>query len=242
MKNAIILAAGKSSQLAQFTYEKPKGLFRVKGEILIRSQVCLYSSMRNCRKSINRQEELFAHLAAKDIGIDKSVIHMELSSWKISYYVTDAKNCDFENHPEQLKTGMKFLRRLHEVKADESVKIFDDVAEGKKMMAIASATKGNLAREFAELVEKVDRLYPLVKADAERLGYALVLCHNDTYEPNYLYDNNEEMYLIDWEYAGMNYVANDIGCILCRYNWTDEQIEKYLRAFVGRELTQDEHR
>lgn len=37
--NAIILAAGKSSRFAPFTYEKPKGLFRVKGEILIERQI-----------------------------------------------------------------------------------------------------------------------------------------------------------------------------------------------------------
>ena len=48
--------------------------------------------------------------------------------------------------------------------------------------------------------------------------------------------------LLDWEYAGLNYAANDIGCILSRYDWTDEQIERYLKAFVGRELTKDEHR
>ena len=39
MKNAIILAAGKSSKFAPFTYEKPKGLFCVKGEILIERQI-----------------------------------------------------------------------------------------------------------------------------------------------------------------------------------------------------------
>lgn len=191
---------------------------------------------------INRQAELFAQMVAKDIGIDKSVIYMDLSGWKISYYVKNARNCNFEKYPNQLKTGMEFLRRLHAVKADETVKIFDNVAEGKKLISIASATKGNLNREFIELIEKVDKLYPLVKADAERLGYSLVLCHNDIYEPNFLYDDNGEMYLIDWEYAGRNYAANDIGCILCRYNWTDEEIEKYLKAFVGRELTFDEHR
>lgn len=37
--NAIILAAGKSSRFAPFTYEKPKGLFRVKGEVLIERQI-----------------------------------------------------------------------------------------------------------------------------------------------------------------------------------------------------------
>jgi thiamine kinase-like enzyme len=99
-----------------------------------------------------------------------------------------------------------------------------------------------LEREFADVIAKVEQLYPLVKKDAERLGYGLVLCHNDTYEPNYLYDDKGEIYLIDWEYAGLNYAANDIGCILCRYDWSDAQIERYLKAFVGRELTEDEHR
>ena len=37
--NAIILAAGKSTRFAPFTYERPKGLFRVKGEILIERQI-----------------------------------------------------------------------------------------------------------------------------------------------------------------------------------------------------------
>lgn len=39
MKNAIILAAGKSERFAPFTYERPKGLFCVKGEILIERQI-----------------------------------------------------------------------------------------------------------------------------------------------------------------------------------------------------------
>lgn len=39
MRNAIILAAGKSNRFAPFTYERPKGLFCVKGEILIERQI-----------------------------------------------------------------------------------------------------------------------------------------------------------------------------------------------------------
>lgn len=191
---------------------------------------------------INRQAELFCQMNAKEIGIDKSVIKMELSGWKLSYYVKDAKNCDFEKYPEQLETGMEFLHKLHALQSDGTVKVFDDVEEGKKLMGIASATKGNLFREFATEVEKVEKLYKYVKKDAGRLGYGLVPCHNDTYEPNYLYDDKGEMYLIDWEYAGLNYEANDICCITCRYDWTEEQIEKYFREYMGRELTEDEHR
>ena len=39
ISNAIILAAGKSTRFAPFTYERPKGLFRVKGEYLIERQI-----------------------------------------------------------------------------------------------------------------------------------------------------------------------------------------------------------
>ena len=38
-RNAIILAAGKSTRFAPFTYERPKGLFRVRGEYLIERQI-----------------------------------------------------------------------------------------------------------------------------------------------------------------------------------------------------------
>ena len=193
---------------------------------------------------INRQAEYFAQMAAKDIGIDKTVIDMSLDGWKISYYVRDAKNCDFEQNEAQLIRGMEMLHQLHAVPVpnEANVKVFDDVAEAKKLMEIASATKGHLKKEFADIIAKIDRLYPAIQKDAERLGYGLVLCHNDTYEPNYLYDDKGEMYLIDWEYAGMNYAVNDIGCILCRYDWTDAQIERYLRYYVGRELTKEERR
>lgn len=215
---------------------------------------------------IDRQAELYSQMMAKEIGIDKSVIDMSLSGWKISYYVEEAQNCDYEEDhdsmklsaDEQLSISMEYLHKLHRVPIDDAsiasfaskynagsdfmVKEFDDVEEGKKLMRIASSTKGNLIREFATEIEKAEKLYKYVKADAERLGYKKVLCHNDTYAPNYLIDKGGEIFLIDWEYAGMNYGANDIACIICRYDWTDEQVERYLRVYVGHELNDDERR
>ena len=216
---------------------------------------------------IDRQTELYAQMMAKEMGIDNSVIKMDLGGWKLSYYVRNALNCNYEEDDsrylksadEQLRISMEYLHKLHNVSIDDGdivsfakshdfdpdmfrVKIFDDVEEGKKLMRIASATKGNLMVEFADMIEKAERLYKAIEEDARRLGYKKVLCHNDTYAPNYLIDDQGEIFLIDWEYAGINYAANDICCILCRYDWADEQVEKYLRTFTGRELTADERR
>lgn len=215
---------------------------------------------------IDRQAEYYSQMTAREIGIDKSVIDMHLSGWKISHYVNGAKNCNYEENlnefpisaDKQLDISMEYLHKLHNVSIDKEsiksfanryhivndfhVKEFDDIEEGKKLMKIASNTKGNLLAEFATEIEKAERLYKYVKIDAERLGFQKVLCHNDTYAPNYLIDNCGDIFLIDWEYAGINYGANDIACILCRYDWTDEQVERYLRVYVGHELCQDERR
>lgn len=191
---------------------------------------------------INRNSELFAQRVARNIGVDTSVIKMDSDGWKISYYVPEAKNCDFVHSSDQLSVAMQYLHKLHQVSTNETVKVFDNVKEGYKLMQIASATKGNLLKEFHEINTKVKRLYTLLKRDAERLHYDLVLCHNDVYEPNYLIDKFGQIYLIDWEYAGLNYEANDIGCLLCRYDWSDQQIKLYLEAYFGRSLNSDEER
>ena len=185
----------------------------------------------NSGNLVDRKSELFIQMVARDIGIDRSVITMDLSGWKLSYYVPDAKTCDFTANPAHLGTGMEYLHRLHAVKSDGSLRVFDNVAEGKKLMRIASATKGNLQREFSELLEKVDRLYAYVKQDAARLGYGLVPCHNDVYEPNFLYDRDGNVYLIDWEYAGMQDPHVDIA-MFCIYSLYDrKEIDKLIDIY-----------
>lgn len=193
---------------------------------------------------IDRTTELFAQEKAGKLGIDESVIKMDLSGWKISHYIHNARNCNLEESDEQLETIMDYLHRIHsvDVASEKNVKVFDNVAEANKLMEMASMIKGNLKREFAVLIEKIDILYDAVRADAKRLGYGLVLCHNDVYEPNFIYDSEGKVYLVDWEYAGMNYAANDVGSIICRYDFDDCQIERYFRAYIGHELTDDERR
>ena len=66
-KNAIILAAGKSNRFAPFTYEKPKGLFRVKGEILIERQIeqLLAAGVKDIYVVVGYMKEKFFYLEQK---------------------------------------------------------------------------------------------------------------------------------------------------------------------------------
>ncbi len=188
---------------------------------------------------VDRKTELFAQYKARELKIDTSVIYMDFTGWKLSYYVKDMVACDLDNDDKQLEKAMEYLRTLHKAKWDDTVKSFDNFQEGKKLMLIASATKGNLFEEFSDIINKAGKIDAYLKND----GYwETVLCHNDIYAPNYLVTDSGDMYLIDWEYAGLNDKANDVACICCRYDFSQEQIERYLRAYFNRELTADEHR
>lgn len=193
---------------------------------------------------IDRRTEFFAQMSARDLGVDKSVITMTLDGWKLSYCVQNLVECDFRKHDDQLEKGMKYLRRIHalEIPQDGSVKTFDDFEEGLKLMKIASATKGNLLQEFSEEIEKAKVLDKYLKEDAKRMGIKPVCCHNDTYEPNFLATEDGDLYMIDWEYAGINDPANDLACFFCRYEYSDEDIDKFIKAYFQREPTNDEYR
>lgn len=191
---------------------------------------------------IDRATELYAQTKAKELGLDNSVIYMDETGWKISRFVEDLAECDFIKYPKQLDMAMNYLRRMHEITVTVPLKRFDTLEEALKLMKIASAAKGNLFLEFADLIDKVKRLDGYVKHEAKQLKIREVLCHNDTYEPNFLVTREDNMYLIDWEYAGLNDPASDLGCMLCRGDYTEEQTERYLLSYYGRELTDKEYR
>ena len=57
------------------------------------------------------------------------------------------------------------------------------------------------------MAQKAQRLKRLIDAD----GAKRCLTHNDFFHLNFLIDEHDSMYLIDWEYSGMSDYASDFG-------------------------------
>ena len=86
--NAVILAAGTSSRFAPLSYEMPKALIEVKGEVLIERQIrqlqetgideiVIVTGSRNCfgRKSgLSEAEQSCQHLCCK--GLSEEHVHL----------------------------------------------------------------------------------------------------------------------------------------------------------------------
>lgn len=196
----------------------------------------------NADSLVDRRTELFSQKAATELGIDKSVIYTDISGWKVSHYIENSRHCDVVGSDRELSVACEYLHKIHGVTPDGTVKIFDNIVEGKKLLARATATSGNVFRELEPTLRKLEALDAEIKKDAERLGYERVVCHNDVYDLNFLTDDKGDVYLIDWEYSGLNYAVNDICGITTRYDWTDEEVYRYFKVYAGHDLTADERR
>lgn len=88
--------------------------------------------------------------------------------------------------------------------------------------------------------------YHDVVAEAESLRTALAAhpaplapCHCDPLCENFL-DTGEKMWIVDWEYSGMNDPMWDLGDLSVEGGFSDEQDEEMLAAYFGREPTEAE--
>ena len=67
VRNAVILAAGLSSRLVPLSYERPKGMLRVRGEVLVERQIeqLLRRGISDISVAVGYKKEYFFYLAAK---------------------------------------------------------------------------------------------------------------------------------------------------------------------------------
>ena len=186
---------------------------------------------------IDRTGEVAALEAARSLGIDDTFVFEDpRRGWKISRFVPNSQQPD-PHDPDQLGQMMRMGRRLHET--DVTVARRFDFYEEAKRYEHLLLEKGPIdIPGYAEMSDKVDRLEEFVRADEA----PTCLCHNDFFFMNFLIDEDDKYYLIDWEYAGMSDYANDFGtCVVCCQLDEDEALTA-LEDYLGHEPTRQEVR
>ena len=116
------------------------------------------------------------------------------------------------------------LRGVHDLGRVEGV--FDPYADITRWMSLLTA-KGT------PLPSRLEPLLDLVAAStavrSRPIENEMVLCHNDPYHLNFL--DNGSLWLIDWEYAGMNDPMYDLAGI--GYTLDDRGRDLLLEAYYG---------
>ena len=80
-----------------------------------------------------------------------------------------------------------------------------------------------------------------IKAAVDAAGIApRVPCHNDSLMGNWVLDGDGKLYLIDWEYSGMNEAMWDLSCLSIEADYSPELDNQLLEAYFGRPATVEE--
>ncbi len=184
---------------------------------------------------VDRAAEVVAQGVAKGLGIDYSVIDISEEGWKLSRFVPSERKFDYDD-PGDLAAGVAQIRALHESGATCAHEV-NLLSEGERLQGLASASKGDIQSELADVHRRVTRVWHHVELD----GWGKVLCHNDTYAVNWIVGPQGPC-LIDWEYAGMNDPMADLATMPVRDGLSRQKYDEILALYFGGETTYGQRR
>ena len=176
---------------------------------------------------ISREHEKKSLELAKSIDVDPTFIYMDSEeAWKISKFVKDIRIPSYDSF-EDSKRLLKVLRKLH----DQNLSVdweFLPWEEACKIEKILKEEKDGIADpEFESLKSDVERCYKATIGD----GVEKRFCHCDTYAPNWMFTDDGQAILIDWEYAGNADPGNDLGCYIMDAMWDIETTTEFIKEY-----------
>lgn len=187
---------------------------------------------------INRSDERKSTELGCRLGIDSPLLYFNDDGRKVMKFIHDPQPMSEEvmRRKENLLQAADIFHRLHTCGVDTGVRfeVFEMADLYEKIIR-----DGGVA--FYDDYDDVKKTVMDIKAEVDKDGEApKVPCHNDSLVGNWVLDGNGKLYLIDWEYSGMNEAMWDLSCLSIEADYSPENDSDLLNAYYGREATVDE--
>ena len=177
---------------------------------------------------VDRDEE-WANIQEVDrLGLNNITTYMEiLSGEKLAEYVegTIMSQTDIVSYNAM---SVAALKKLHN--SDLKFKDYDGAGRLNTYQNYCLETGFVFPQEYLDLRKKLDAI------QATQTNVKKVPCHCD-YQPTNLVISGDKLYVLDWEFAGMNDPIYDIACY---GNAGFDKALSLLEAYVGHEPTKEE--
>ncbi|MBL4932619.1 phosphotransferase [Clostridium paridis] len=187
---------------------------------------------KGTEEMINRIDEKNNSSLAADLGIDSKLIyHNPDTGVKISKYIENADTLTAMTAKKEanMELVIGLLKKLHY--SEIPIKnVFDPYVLIEKYEDLGKKYKGAFYEGYDEVKQKVLILKEiLIENDVE-----LKPCHNDTLPDNFV-KSNSKMYLIDWEYSGLNDPMWDLAAHSLESGFNENEEELFLRLYFDGE-------
>ena len=177
---------------------------------------------------ISRASEAFSLAAAKKLGLDPTVIHIDpVAGWKLSSFIENARPLDCRN-PDDLRSAARLMRRLHDARipSPHAIGLWDRIGSFVRQTTAAH-------KNFPDYAALHDRMASL-HARWHRESPPPVLCHGDCRAANFLAAPDGSVVLLDWECSAAFDPGFDIGTFICCSDFSPAEAESFLALYHGR--------
>jgi len=182
---------------------------------------------------IDRKVEMHNARVAARAGVSAEVIHADSDSGVLlTTYIDDSVTMtpqQFARREGSAARAGRALRRMHDWPEAFEFR-FELFAMIDDYLAILDERKAELPTGYAEVVESAAP----VRAALQQHPAVLAPCHCDPLCENFL-DDGERMWIVDWEYSGMNDPLWDLGDLSVEAGFSTAQDAEMMRAYCGRE-------
>lgn len=190
---------------------------------------------RGTEKFINRVEEKSNLELGSGLGINPKVVYFNVNTGlKITEKIKGAQKITNKNanSEEVMESVSVILRKLHDsnsaMKNDFNLFKLMDIYEELGVKAGARIFEG-----FYEVKEDIQ----ILKNHYETLLIKNVPCHIDPAYSNFVLNENNKMYLIDWEYSGMFDPMWDVASYLIECEFSQVETDLFIKYYFNREAT-----
>jgi thiamine kinase-like enzyme len=180
---------------------------------------------------INRDNEYAANLAASKLGIAPEVYYFIKPEGYLVTRFIHGRPLPVEEitQPENLCRVIQVIRRIHSMR--DIPGRFDVFEVVRDYARTARHFKVEFPAGYCDLMSTIDKAENLIKARPAQLHP----CHNDLLNANFL--SNGQLYILDWEYAGMGDIFFDLANFSDHHMLTDKQDRWMLNCYFDTEAT-----
>lgn len=180
---------------------------------------------------VRSDERVSTELACR-LGVDAPLLYFGEHGEKVTKYIENAVTMSAEtlHQKEHIEQVAAIFKKMHTCGEDTGIpfEVFEMAQSYEKII------EDKAVDMFDDYEEKKAKVM-VIKQEIDALLHApKVPCHNDPLCENWV-EGDGRMYLIDWEYAGMNDGMWDIADVSIEAGFDDQRDELLLTAYLGRE-------
>ena len=180
-----------------------------------------------------RSNEIQASNAASKIGVSPKLLFHDKSIQVFNFI--DGKTLDSTDIKNNLEQITKLIKKVHSKMPDQLV--------GQSVIFwvfyVIKSYKNFLERNQSTYIKILqDLLEKSMKLESVAAPFDIVFSHNDLLPANFI-ENKDQIWLIDWEYAGFNTPLFDLGGLASNNQFSEQEEKQLLENYFEKKLTSE---